>query len=179
MISPFEREVELFAICAHPAGLSCGKTDDERVGLHVLGYNRACSNERELSDCSAGDDRTIRAECCPAANEGWPVLVLTRHKTSGIYDVCKHHRRSAEDALLESDAVIYRDIVLNLASISDKNSMSYKDVLPKRDAFANSRSRTDMYEVPDAATVANLGALIYDGARVRKVVHLIISRRGG
>src|SRR6185437_5249608 len=83
-----------------------------------------------------------------------------------VHHVCENAGGAAEDAFLESHALIDRDVVLDLALIADVDIRTGHDVLSKRAAAANARARQDMAEMPDLRPLADVAAVIDNSARV-------------
>jgi hypothetical protein len=55
----------------------------------------------------------------------------------GIVDIGKNHRRSAEDTIIQRDAFIYANVVLNLTLVSDYGIGSNNNILSYIAVFAN------------------------------------------
>lgn len=86
-------------------------------------------------------------------------------------DIGENHRRTTEDAFLQRDVVVDRDVVLHLAAVADGDTVANKDVLAQRNARADPRAAANMGEMPDAAARADNRSVINDGAGVLIMAH--------
>src|SRR5713226_7736108 len=108
---------------------TCGMAEDEGEVRHVLSDDRPSADESPPSDRpkgSAADDRRVSADTGPLAEQRAaerPVVVALEHPRRrdrrGIEVVRRRAMRSQEDAILQRDATVERDPVLDLAAIAD------------------------------------------------------------
>ena len=71
------------------------------------------------ADRMAADDGRVGADGRAAADEGRAERVLALDLGTRIVDVGEHAGRPAEHTLLERDALVERDVVLDLAGVAD------------------------------------------------------------
>ena len=108
----------------------------------------------------AADDRRVRADRRAAPHERPPVLVLARDVAARIDDVREHHRRPAEHVVLELDALVDRDVVLDLHVVADPRAVHHDDVLAERAALADDRAAEHVAEMPDLRAGADRRAVV-------------------
>ncbi len=79
----------------------------------------SCADEGVLADGMAADDGAVGTKCCAFFDEGGADLVHFADFRSRVIDVCKDHRGTAENAVLQGDAFIDTDVVLYFAFVTD------------------------------------------------------------
>jgi hypothetical protein len=83
-----------------------------------------------------------------------------------IGNIGQHARRSQEHIVLNGNAAVDRNIVLNLYAITENSVGRNQDVLSERAIFSYYRSRTDVSKVPNACALTYHCALIDDSGGV-------------
>ncbi len=175
---------------AHPADLFRGYTDHQGIGFDVFTNNGARTDKGVFAEGNATDDSAVGAEGAAAFYQGVAVFLFAFDLRTRVVDIGKYHARAAEDAVFQSDLVVYGNVVLDFAVVTDTHLVADKDILTQRAMLADAGLATDVYPVPDAAAGADLGACVDDGggvngsvghqcivcvtfrARARAVVHL-------
>ena len=90
----------------------------------------------------------------------------------GSGHVGKHATRTAEHIVLQFDAFVNRNIVLDADPIADPHVIADVDILAQRAVLANHRARLDMAEVPYLGALANRHILVDVATFVyKKVTH--------
>src|SRR5262249_34623299 len=107
-----------------------------------------------------------------AAHAGRAKLLLAPDLGARIPHVGEHARGPAEHAILELDAVVDADVVLDLDPIAHPHVADI-DVLPEHAVAPDARARRHVTEVPDARAVANLRAAVHRGGGMSKIAHLL------
>jgi len=80
---------------------------------------------------------------------------------AGVHDIGKDHGGTAEDIVLQGDAFIHRDIVLDLDEVADGDIVGHVDILAQRAVFTDDRVGLHMGEVPDTRAFTD-GDVIVD-----------------
>lgn len=87
-------------------------------------------------------------------------FIFARYIGARIIDVGEDTTWTAKHVVREFNAIVERDVVLNLAAVADLDARADHDVLTDRTVLANNGTRQYMAEMPD------LCALTYDRAFV-------------
>src|SRR5688572_7548612 len=162
-------ELEADAAPADPAPDARRVAVDDRVVGHVARDDAARADDAEASERHAADDRRVGADGSAAPHERAAVLVLALDVASRVDHVREYHRGPAEHVVLEDDARVDRDVVLDLDVVADDASRRDHDVLADVAARADSRVAHHVAEVPDLRAVADLGRRVDDRRLVGKV----------
>ena len=80
---------------------------------------------------------------------------------TGIDHIGEDARRAAEDIILQLDAGVERDVVLDLDVVADHNVAGHEHVLPERAVRANRGMRHHVAEMPDAGSFSNMARRIH------------------
>ena len=123
---------------------------------------RAGGDKGVFANRHAANDRTIRFQRRAAPHHRLPVLILARHRRPRIIDIGEDHARPAEDVVLDLHGIVNGDVVLHLDVVADGHVIADEDVLAEGTAFPDPGPGANVGEVPDAAAVADLSALIDD-----------------
>lgn len=171
----FFHAAEALAAFAGPAGLFRGDADHEGVVGNVGGDDGAGGDEAVTPQGDAADDCGVGADARAAADDGLHVVV---GPTLGVFaariaDVGEGHRRAAEDVVLQFDAFVDRDVILNLAVIADADVGGDVDVLTDGTVRTDPRAGLDVGEVPDLRAVADLHVFINDAGGMDVVASLL------
>ena len=109
---------EFFTADAHPSVRSCGIAIDESVVGHVVCHHGPCPDKGVSPDSHTTDNGTVCSQCCSAFYPcGAGLIHLAYVRTRGPY-VGKNHAGATEDIVIESDTLIYADIVLNFTPLA-------------------------------------------------------------
>src|SRR6266540_349678 len=146
---------------AHPADALSRDAYYERVRRYVAGHHAARADEGIFSERHAADDRSVCSDRAAAPDEGFPVFGFPRHMTARIDDVGEHHRRTAENVVLDLDAFVDRNVVLDLHVVSDAHAVHDDDILPEGAPLADDCPAEHVTEMPDFRVGADLCAVIY------------------
>ncbi len=114
----------------------------------------------------AAHDRRVGADGRAPADQGRAELVLARHVAPRVHHVGEHRARTAEDVVLQRDALVHRHVVLDLHAVADHDGAADEHVLAEHAVAAEARRRHDVAEVPDARTRADDGARVHHSRRV-------------
>ncbi len=139
-LSQIVRELENDAAFAGPATLSRRVAVDDGVRGDVLGNYGAGADECMFANGIAADNRCIGTNACTTLDTCWQVVfaIIARKGGARRGDVRKHHRRTAKNIVFQRDALIHRDIVLNLHVVADLNAGANYDILTDPATFADS-----------------------------------------
>src|SRR6516162_4676858 len=150
---------EPFAIMAHPTDAPCRHAGHHGESRHVVGHHRARGDEGMLAQGMTADNRGVGADRRSALDQCGTELVLALDLSARIVDIGEDAGRAAEDPVLEGDALVDRDIILDPAA------------------------REDVDEVPNVGTRSNLAWFIdisrFMDLHVRVGATLLCSRRSG
>src|SRR5690606_37599168 len=92
---------QLHPALAYPAPEPRRIAEHHGIGRHVPRHDGPCADEGILAESGAADDRRVRAYRRSSLDERIPILVLALDVAAGIDDVREHHRRTAENVVLE------------------------------------------------------------------------------
>lgn len=142
---------------------------DDGVRRNVSRDDRAGSDHGVVPDGNAAEDGRVRSETCSSADVRGAMILgpIPRKCRSGRQHIREHDRRSAEDVIFKRDAVIHRDVVLNLHIAADADVRTKHDILPDAAIATDDDTTQDVAEMPDVCSFADIDA----GVDVRGFVH--------
>ena len=95
----------------------------------------------------------------------------------GIQHVGEDATRAAEDVILKLDALVDRDVVLDLDVIADPGPRHHHHILAEAAPLANDRTGHHVAEVPDLGAAADDRAVVDEARGMNeKISHLLPSR---
>src|SRR5213076_1498368 len=119
----------------------------------------------------AADDRGVRTDRAAALHERAPVLVPARHVAPRIHHVGKHAGGPAEHVVFQLDALVDRDVVLDLDVVADFRAGHHDDVLAEVAALADDGAGHHVRKVPDLGAVADHRSVIDITGLMCEVAH--------
>ena len=141
--------VQLDAALAYPTDPSPGVTDHHRVIRYVLGNDCPGADHGIPAYGVAADDYGVSTNRGSPLHQGSLVLRFARDVTARVDDIGEDHARSAEHVVLEGNALVHGDIVLDLAGISYDNVLADNDVLAYVAVGADCSTGEYVREMPD------------------------------
>ena len=102
------------AIFANPTDLASRIANNEGIGRHRFGDNRAGTDESVFANFVATNDGSIGADGSTTAKYGRAIFIFARHGTARVDYVGKNHRRTEENIVLADDTGIDTYVVLYL-----------------------------------------------------------------
>ena len=120
---------EALARSAHPSNPSRRISHHQREIRDIPGDDGARADEAILSERMTAHHRGIGSDRSPLADRSGPKLIFARDVGTRIVHIGEHAARSAKHIVSQLDAVVDRDIVLDLASVADPNIGTNHDVL--------------------------------------------------
>lgn len=148
---------------AHPADLPSGHTGHKCEWMNITVHGRSGCDKSVLPDRNTANDGGVRPKRGAALYECVSILILTRYRSSGIIDVCKHHAGTAKYAIFEGDIIKDRNVVLDLYVVSNNNFISNKYPLPEGYIATESRACAHVHKMPNSRTLTDTGAVVYNG----------------
>src|SRR5262245_49303509 len=139
------------AAAANPRGAPGRHARHHRMRDDVARDDCARSHERVLADAHTAHDGRVRADGDAPAHQRRLHLRLSVHGCARVAHVGKHGGRPDKDAVLQHDAVVDGDVVLNPAPVSDHGGRGDEYVLTQHAARADARARHHVAEMPDLA----------------------------
>src|SRR6476620_11151375 len=97
---------EAFPALAHPPDPAGGDAGHQGVRQDVLGHHGSGADEGVFAERDSADDRRVGADRRPAPDQRAAILVFARNVASRVHHVGEHHRRPAEDVVLELDPFV-------------------------------------------------------------------------
>jgi len=97
--------------------------------------------------------------------------MFPHNMTSRIDYVREYHARTTKYFVFDSDAIINRNIILNLYPIANED-IADEHALTERTMFTDASIGADMDPVPDASSLADLRSVVNDGAWVSGEWHI-------
>lgn len=163
-----DRQIEAEAMAAHPADVSGGIADHERIGRHIADDHRTGPDKRILSDGDAAHDGGVGAKGGAFFHQGSAKFVHAFDFTPGIKHIGEDHGGSTEYVVFEGDALVDGDIVLDLAVVADGDLGSDDHVLADLAGFTEGGAFEQVAEVPDFASLADGDSRVDFGGGVGK-----------
>src|SRR4029077_19130571 len=96
---------------------------------NVLGDNRAGADEGIFADCSSANNGGICAETCTTSDQGALVFIFPVDVASRVVDICEDHRRTTKNVVLELNARVQRNVILDFDVVSNLHAARYMHVL--------------------------------------------------
>jgi hypothetical protein len=106
------------------------------------------------------DDRRIGADACPPSNRRRTEFVFPRNIGARIVHVREDAAGPAKHVVGEFDAIIDRDVVLDLAIVPDPDARTDHDVLPDRAILTDRGASKNMTKMPNPGAAADRGAIV-------------------
>src|SRR5262249_39848222 len=103
----------------------------------VVGAKRRGGDEAEFPEGMSANDGGVGTDCGAAFDERPGKFALTLDSCARVVDVREHAAWSAEDLILQLDAVIEADIVLNLTAVAHPDGWADHHILVDGAIFAN------------------------------------------
>jgi hypothetical protein len=160
--------VEAVTRLAHPTDLPARIADDERKVGDVADDNRSGAYEAILTQRVPTNNCRVGANGRPAVHQGRKELMLALDLGARVDDVCEHARGTAKNSVRQCHARVDADIVLDLASVSNRNARSNHDILANDAALANLDVTQDMAEMPNAGAITDGDGFVDIGAFVNQ-----------
>ena len=82
-----------------------------------------------MSNCDPTDQSAIGSQGCSFADQGSAVFFFACDCSPWIVDICEDHARTTKDIIFQGDVVIDRNVILDLAAVTDHHAIPNKDVL--------------------------------------------------
>ncbi len=129
---------------------------------HLLGDDCAGTDKSVLTDGIPTDNCGIRANASASFYQGEQIVFALVSGECGSWraNVRKDDRGATENVVFESDALIHRNIVLNLDVVADLHSWTNDHILANSASLANARAREEVTEMPDGRITAYLDFII-------------------
>src|SRR5262249_50799273 len=105
-----------------PADTSRWNASHQGKGRDIPRHNRPRGDEAVLAQSAAADDGGVGADRCAAPHQGGQELALAFDLRSRVHYVGEYTGRAAKDPVLERHSWIDRDIVLQLAAVTDRDA---------------------------------------------------------
>src|SRR4051812_30319010 len=154
------------AAAANPADPAGRIADHQGMGWHISGDHRARADHGVKPDCMAAHDRSIGPNAGATPHESGGKFIAPAYIRARQQHVCEHHAGSAEYVVFDGHAFEERDIVLNLAAISDANLGADHHVLRNDTPGTYATTGQNVCEVPDLRALADLDIAIDHSSRV-------------
>src|SRR5712664_2668701 len=145
---------------AHPPHAARRHADHQAVGGHVGRDHGARADERVLAECDAANDGRVGPDGAAALHERAPVFVLARDVAARVHHVGEHAGGPAEDVVFQLDALVNRDVVLDLDVVADFRPGHHDDVLAEVAALAVHGAGHDVRKVPDLGAAADYRSVV-------------------
>lgn len=158
--------IQLFTAFTHAADLLGRIAHHQGVIRNIFRDHRPGADESVTTDGMAADDRSVGSDSGALLDKGGAHLVHFGDFRAGVEDVGEDHRGSTEDAVFEGHAFIDRDVVLELAFVTDGYIRANDDVLADVAVLTNLSAGEDVGEVPDLCAFADLDVIIDNGGWV-------------
>ncbi len=162
---------EAFAALAYPAYLTGRNPGHQSVVLYISGHHRASAYQGAATDGMAAHYRAVRAERCAFAHARTRVDPVHREVRPRGDDVREHAGRTAENVVLQLDAIIDGHVVLDPDAVTYPYAWTYVYILAERAILADDGAGLDVAEVPYLGSGPDHSAIIDITAFVNEVVH--------
>ena len=166
----FEAVIQTTTALAHPPYLPGRHAGHQGVIFHVLGHDGTGGDKRALPYRMTAHDRAIRAERCAFAHARTRVNPVHREVRPRGDDVREHAGRTAENVVLQLDAIIDGHVVLDPDAVSDADLARHVHVLSQRAVRTDHSPALDMAEMPNLGAGADGGAGIHVAALVHEII---------
>ena len=164
--------VQHTAALADPAALAGRHTHHQSVVRHIFGDHCTRTNHRPSADGVSADDGRVGSDGGSHADQRFFITC----RALGIFCprgqiIGEHHRRSAENIVLQLDPFIDGNVVLHLDAVADADVACNIDILPKGAVFPDDRSALQMAKIPyfcilsDGHTGVDVAALMHKKIR--------------
>ena len=118
----------------------------------------------------AAHDGTVGSERSPLAHERARVNAVYREMRPWGIHVREHAGRAAENVVLQLNALVHRDVVLDPDPVADPDVVRDVDILSQRTVPADDGSPLDMAEMPNFRSGADGRAIVDITALVNEIV---------
>ena len=166
----FETVIQTTTALAHPPYLPGRHAGHQGVIFHVLGHDGTGGDKRALPYRMTAHDRAIRTERCAFAHARTRVDPVHREVRPRGDDVREHAGRTAENVVLQLDAIIDGHVVLDSDAVSDADLARHVHVLSQRAVRTDHSPALDMAEMPNLGAGADGGAGIHVAALVHEII---------
>ena len=112
------------------------------------------------------------------SNQRGAQLIHPSDLTAWVDHVSKHHGRTTEHIVLQSDSLVHRDIVLDLDPVSDACVGANHHVLTDSTILSDARISQHVGHMPDGCAFTDLHFVIDKGGGVDKIGCLRLDLRG-
>ena len=115
-------------------------------------------------------DGTVGSKRSPLTHERARVRAMYRKMRPRCSHIREHAGRAAENMVLQLNALVHRDVVLDSHSVADPDIVRDVDILSQRTVPADDGSPLDMAEMPNFRSGADGYAIVDITAFVNEVV---------
>ena len=164
--------IEPLSTFTNPPDPSGRDTSHQGIIFYIAGNYGAGRDQGAAANGMAADDGGVGADRSAFPNQRPDVLAVGWKVRPRRIHIGKDAGRTAEHVVLQLNAFVNGDIVLNADPVPDPDAGSHIHILPQRTIPADDSPRLDVAKVPDPGTCANLGTFIDITALVYEVVHL-------
>jgi hypothetical protein len=110
---------EPFTRFANPTHRRGGRSDDQLMIQDIPRHDRSRTNHGKSSDRSPTYNSRVGADGCPSSDNRLAELILPLDEGARREHIREYTRRTAEYLFLQCDAVINRNIILDLTAVPD------------------------------------------------------------
>jgi len=135
---------EAGAMAAHPALLMGRDTEHEGIIRHVPTDDGTGTNEGVATDGGTTDDGGVGTNGGTAFEKGLLVFFAAIELAAGVDDIGEDAGGTEEAIILDDDAGVDGDIVLNFDVIADEDTRGNDDILTEVAVFPNYRAGHDV-----------------------------------
>jgi hypothetical protein len=175
---------QLFTLPADPAHPACRISNHQRKRWYIFRHHGARADETVFSELVSADYGGVSANAGSPSDRGGSEFILARHIGARIVDVGEDTARAAKHVVGELNAVIKRDVVLNLAAVTDFHARPDHHVLTDRAVFPDDGAWKDVAEMPDLCALPNDCTFVHvtrsvnqSAGKARILAHLGHARR--
>src|SRR5450631_2339348 len=151
---------QFFTLPADPTHSACRISNHQRKRRYIFRYYRASADEAIISELVPANNGGVSPDASSPPDRSGAEFILARHISAWIVDVGEDATRPTKHVVGEFNAVIKRNVVLNLAAVADPHARSDHHVLADRAVLADNSAWEDMAEMPDLRTLTNDCALV-------------------
>ena len=165
-----EGVVQTTTAFAHPPDLPGRNAGHQGVIFHIRGHDGTGSNQGAAPYRVTAHNRAIRAERCAFAHARTRVNSVHREVRPRSIYIRENTGRTAEDMVLDLDALVNGDIVLDPDPVADADVIRHIHILAQGTVRSDDSPALDVAEMPNLGTGANPGAVIHVAALVNGIL---------